>query len=132
MTNEALVINISETMATLMRSVGKYVYYRLPKSERQAYRHSMKTCIKHVSNGADSIEHIIKSIEEERHKADVLYKDRLFKRLSSQRNSHLLAIDHALDIVRSLEARFITGQFDPEPRAYKHVGELYEDEDLFR
>lgn len=126
MTNGALILSISETMTMLMKSSGIYVYNRLTTHHgREAYRVAMKECISYVSCGLESMEMIKARIEGFKAEAEHLYPKRLFNSRYEERRCHHMAINQALNIVNTLEARFITGQCDSEPRGYKNRGYIY-------
>lgn len=134
MTNSELVLNISETMAMLMRSTGRYVHQRLGTSQgKEAYRLSMQECLNYVTSGLESIDMIKSKIKGHRNEAIHLYTKSFFNKRIEEYRCHEMAIDQALDIVNSLEARFITGKGDSEPRGYRGKEIVYyEDQTLFR
>jgi hypothetical protein len=126
MANQSLVLSVSETMAMLMRSMGTYAYYRLPNQEcKEAFRLAMKDCIVQVTSGIENLEMIKLKIEGIRPEADHLYPSKMFSKKLEHKRGHNIAVDMALDIVNSIEARFVTGQYDSEPRAYKNHGWTY-------
>lgn len=133
MSSGALVLNVSETMAMLMRSTGKYVHQRLSTEQgKEAYKLSMRECLKCVTSGLETVDMIKTKIEGHRNEATHLYVKSFFNKRIEEYRCHEMAIDQALDIVNSLEARFITGQCDSEPRGYRGKGIVYyEDETLF-
>jgi hypothetical protein len=93
----------------------------------------MVSCLNIVSAGwldVGIIRHKVAAVKEE---ARLKYKESMFNKHRSEINYHNLAVDNTLDIIDRLEARFITGAFDPEPRAYKNsVAFLRGDDDLFK
>jgi hypothetical protein len=61
-----------------------------------------------------------------------LYPKTLFNKRHEEIRHHEMAVYQTMDILESLEARFITGQCDSEPRGYRGKGIVYyEDETLF-
>lgn len=133
MSTSTLILSVSETMAMLMKSTGHYVYHRLGTQEgKDSYKLSMRECIKHVSSGLESVDLIRSKIEGHRSEAQHLYPAKFFNKRIEEHRCHYLAIDQALDIVNSLHGRFITGQYDLEPRGFRGKGILYyEDKSIF-
>ena len=117
-----------------MRSMGKYVHKRITTSEgKDAYRRAMQECIGYVESGLESLVMIKARVEGVRGDAEYLYPKSLFNSRREELRCHNLAIDQAVEIINSIEARFIIGQSDNEPRTYRNKGWLlYEDQDLFR
>lgn len=117
-----------------MRSMGKFVHRRLGSIEgKEAYRIAMQDCINYVSCGLESMTMIKAKIEGVRDEAQHRYPKKFFNKRIEEYRCHDMAVSHALDIVNSLEARFITGQSDSEPRGYKGYGIIYEtNEELFQ
>lgn len=118
----------------LMKSMGRYVHHRLGSLEnKEAYRLAMQDCINHVSAGLESMDMIYARIEGVRDEAQHRFPKRFFNKRLEEYRCHDMAVDHAMDIVKSLEARFITGQSDSEPRAYRGYGIVYHNnEELFK
>lgn len=118
----------------LMKSTGRYVYHRLGTQEtKAAYHLAMKDCIAYVSSGLQSLDLIKSKIEGLRTEADHNFPNKMFNKRLEEKHCFNMAINHAMDIVNSLEARFITGQSDSEPRGYKGYGILYDNtEELFK
>lgn len=60
------------------------------------------------------------------------YPKKMFDKRSEEINNYIMGINHAMDIVNSLYARFVTGTFDEAPRMYSNRLEMYHDSaDLF-
>lgn len=133
MNSQSLILSVSETIVLLMKSTGSYVYHRLGTQEgKESYRLSMKECINYASSGLESIEMIKAKIEGHRSEAQHLYPTKLFNKRVEEYRCHHMAIDQALDIVNSLQGRFITGQYDLEPRGFRGKGIIYyEDKSIF-
>ena len=132
MDSQALILSVSETMAMLMKSMGQYVHRRITTVEgKEAYRLAMKECISCVSSGLTNLDMIKTKIEGIREEADHKYPKRFFNKRLEERRLHSMAVDQALDIVNSIEKRFVIGQSDDGPRNYKGIGLLYEDQSLF-
>lgn len=132
MDSQALILSVSETMAMLMRSMGHYVYCRLGTNEgKEAYRLALKECIVHVSSGFTNLEMVKAKIEGIRDEAAHRYPKRFFNKRDEEVRCHHMAVDQALEIVDSLEKRFILGQHDDAPRNYKGRGVVYEDQSIF-
>lgn len=70
----------------------------------------------------DMIKSRIASIKDE---ARMRYPKKIFNNREDEVNHYNLAVDQAMEIVRSLEARFITGTSDSEPRGYIGKGVIY-------
>lgn len=117
----------------LMKSMGRYVHARLTTTEgKQAYQKAMQFCINETSLGLTNLEIVKARIQGVREDSIHRYKKTLFNRRHQEFNAWNLACDQALEIVNSIEARFLNGQHDAEPRMYRNsTWFLYEDENLF-
>lgn len=133
MNSSTPVLSASETMATLMRSMGKYVHRRIGTTRgKEAYRKAMSHCIYFVSSNEENLDTIKAYIEGWKHNLHIEYPNTLFKNRTLEREHHTMACIHALDIVKSIEARFITGTHDAAPRIYRDRNLVYHhDDDLF-
>ncbi len=118
----------------LMKSMGRYVHKRLTTSSgKEAYRIAMQQCINHVSSGLESLDMIKARVEGVREEVIHQYKKTFFNSRREEYKAWNLAVDQAMEIVNCLEARFIVGQQDAEPRIYRgSKWFLYEDENLFK
>lgn len=115
-----------------MKSMGKFVYRRIPTPKgKMAYHHAMKQAIQYVNSGLESMEMIKARIEGIRDESITKYPKRFFNKREDEISHHHLAVDHALDFVNSLEARFLTGSSDDAPRIYRGQGHLIDGEDIF-
>lgn len=128
-----LILSVSETMLVLMKSTGNYVHSRIAaESGKEAYKASLDECIKIVGSGLLSLDMIKSQVEAHRAEAVHLYKTSLFNKRLEEYRCHEMAVDNALDIIRSLEGRFITGQSDTDPKFFRGKGTIYEDKSVFR
>jgi hypothetical protein len=108
----------------LMKSTGNYVQRRIHvKLYKDIYIFAMRSCIasatEHASNPDLIKANIIRLIDTE---CSNLYPKSFFKSRDKEREYFSMACNHALDIVIKLNARFNTGTYDSEPRAYKNIG----------
>lgn len=133
MTHSSLVLSVSETALILMRSTGKYVYRRITtKQGKDAYRLSMVECIKVVSSGLENLDMIKTKVQSHLSETEHLYPKTLFNKRHEEIRYHEMAVYQTMDILESLEARFITGSCDSEPRGYRGKAiDIYEDESIF-
>lgn len=93
----------------------------------------MQEAIAIVDSGLESLDLIKIKIEGIRDDAQHRFPKRMFNKREDEIRCHTMAVDQALDIVNSLEARFITGQSDAEPRGRRSTGLVYQDdESLFK
>lgn len=93
----------------------------------------MQECLDHVRSGLESMEMIKARIEGVREEANHRYKKTMFNGRREEFKCWNLAVDQAMEIVNSIEARFLNGQQDAEPRIYRgSTWFLYEDENLFK
>ncbi len=117
-----------------MKSMGRYVHKRLEtKQSKEAYRLAMQEAINYTSSGLESIIMIRARVEGIREYAEHTYKKTFFNSRREELRGHNMAVDHALEIIDAIEARFIIGQADSEPRPYRDSKwYLYEDENLFK
>ncbi len=105
----------------LMNSTGRYVYHRIGSVKgKEAYRLSMKACLEIMGASWTNVDIIKTKIDAIKEEGRLRYKPTMFNRFHDEISYHNMAVDNTLDIVNRLEARFITGTFDPEPRVYKH------------
>lgn len=106
--------------------MGRYAYSRIhsPKA-KAAYINAMRECVKHVSSGLDNMDMIYARIESVRSHTNEYYPTKIFSNREDERSNHILAVEHAMEIVKSLEARFLTGTSDSEPRGFKDRGIAY-------
>ena len=115
--------SVSETMILLMKSTGRFVCRRIPnKAHQDIYVKTMKRCIAAVETDFNNYEVFLSHIESIDQDVDTSFKPRLFNKFSQEREYYHMACHHALDIVTKLNARFITGMADTEPRYYKGTG----------
>ena len=111
---------------TLLKSTGNYTYYRIEGStKREAYEKAMRRCIELVSN--QDLDIIEQSITEYANTSTLLYPKR-FLFVREEIHYHELACDQALDVVRSIKERFITGGSRVFP---VRGGIVYEDKSIF-
>lgn len=116
-----------------MKSTGNYVHARISSPEGQiAYEAAMRECVQIVSSGLLSIDMLKSKVEAHRAEAVHLYQRSFFNKRLEEYRCHEMAIDNALDIIRSLEGRFITGQSDTDPKSFRGKGIIYEDKSIFR
>ena len=126
---------IVDLMIILMKSTGKYTHRHIEGDHRkEAYRKAMAKCVYIIYNrmnlslwrSREQVESV--SITD----SNTHYPKSFWKSYKEERRYAKLAVDHALEIIDRLEARFITGGHDPEPRAYRNRGQvLLEEENLF-
>ena len=116
-----------------MKSVGRYVHRRtLTQKGREAYLKAMRDCITYTNSGLTNLELVKTKISSLIDEVDHLYPKSMFNSRATERKHYYMALGHALEIVNSLEARFITGAADSEPRPYRNSMDVYfHDEDLF-
>ena len=132
MNNKLETLNASELILILMKSTGYYVYGRLGSSNgREAYRLAMKECIDVASSGFTNLEIIKTKILSVGENASNLYPTSFFNKRLESYKCHEMAVANALDIVCSIEKRFITGSSDSASRIYKGIGVLNEDKSIF-
>lgn len=112
-----------------MKSMGRYVHRRITTPEgKAAYLHAMRQAITFTTSGFESLELIKARIEGIRSESEYKYPQKLFKKRLEERRCHDLAVDQALEIVSSIEKRFVTGQSDTSPRGYVGVGYVYQED----
>ena len=103
----------------LMKSMGQFVHKRIGTlNGKEAYRLAMKECISYVEQGLESVDLIRAKIKSIKDDVDHRYPKKLFSKKEEERRHHAMAVDHALEIVNALNARFITGHGDVNIRGY--------------
>ena len=133
MDSQALVLSVSETIAMLMKSTGHYVHKRIVGDlGKKAYQVAMQECLDHVQHGYTNLDLIKAKVQGVYDNALHLYPKRMFNKREEERRCHQMAVDQALEIISSLEKRFIVGGADDAPRTYNGKGIVYEDQSLFR
>lgn len=117
-----------------MKSTGRYVHKRIPTLKgKRAYHSSLKQCIAILNSGITSLDMVKTKIDVIKTEASLVYTTSLWTRnRDDEINHHNLAVEQALEIIEKLEARYINGAFDSEPRGFGHRTETYHyDENLF-
>jgi hypothetical protein len=119
-------------MVTLMKGTGKYVANRILVDEHKlAYVRGMKTCIHFVTTTRDLV-NMKDAVISVNVNARQIYPATFFNPHKQEIKYAKMASQHALEIIEKLEARFITGTGDTDPRMFKDKGILiYKDEGLF-
>jgi len=132
MDSKQLVANVMPSVETLMKSTGNYVYRRIQnKKEKEAYRRAIYKAVALVKENFETFEFLKAKITGMRQDADTLFPKNLFNKRVHELRAFHMAIDHALEVISSVEGRFITGQSDAAPRNYNGKGFLYEDQSIF-
>jgi hypothetical protein len=126
----------SELMLTLMKSTGTYVYKRIENRarHREAYKLGMTKCIEqmtesiHVGHEPQYIKDLLLLKEGD---ANSYYPDGLiFKNENKQ--YYIMACKNCIEIIDNLEARFLTGGSDTDPRIFRNKNLfVYSCEDIF-
>ena len=108
----------------LMRSTGRYVSKRIGnKLHVDIYTAFMKKAI-HIVESNESYEHTLTMLTHHKESAKGTFKPTFFNNKTRELYHAYLACDQAIDIVKQLHGRFITGLSDSEPRNYKGKGSL--------
>ena len=109
-----------------MKSTGQYVHHRiLNEDNKDAYHSAMKQCIAFATSGEQDL-FIIK--DQVLSVGINFYKKNprtLFNKRKQEKLYNDMAVDQALDIINKLEARFLTGHCDKEPRAYDNIDVVF-------
>jgi hypothetical protein len=104
-----------------MKSTGRYVHHRIATLKgKDAYLKAMRSCIGVIALGFTDLSIVKTKVGAVREEANSKYISNFFNDRKIEVEYHNMAVDQALEIVNTLEARFITGLHDPEPRAYKN------------
>jgi hypothetical protein len=112
-------------MTILMRSMGKYVYKNIISQKgKDAYQLAMRACIAYVTSDLQNMEIIKTKVSALKEDIDHLYPKKLFNERGDERKHYCLAVDQAMSIITSLEARFLTGSADTEPRKRVFGGDI--------
>ena len=117
-----------------MKSTGHYVHRHILKQQnKDAYVAAVKDCLTVFADEyRDTCASLRVGILSHQAKAEWRYPSKMFNKRDEERKYHILACEHALDIVNSLEKRYIVGGADPEPRGIQAKGRAYvEYENLF-
>lgn len=115
-----------------MKATGTYVYRRtLGENNKEAYRISMQKCIMAAELHQGDFKSLKAILRKYKSYAEDLYPSKFLNSKKQERNSHDLAIAHAVEIVDSLESRFIEGSSDSELRIYRNIGYTYDATKIF-
>ena len=111
------------TMLTLLKATAKFVYPRITHiKQQQAYQlgiqFSLNTFNSEIAEPC-GLETLKREIALLRDCLPAHFAVSFFNKHLREREYYNLAIDHVLDIIYSLEVRFITGEGDREPRNYR-------------
>ena len=112
-----------------MKSMGRYIHRRIPTQKgKDAYRDAMRECIKIIEAGHEHLSYVKDSMELllSPHLLDLRFRKSWFNSKLDERHHYCLAVWQAQDIVKTIEARFITGTGDLIPRGYEGKGTIYE------
>lgn len=124
--------NLVETvkvMASLTRSTARYVHKNIQShSGKEAYKIAMLACLEILDSDLRSLDLIRQKIEGVREDMDQYFKSTLFNSKKSEQYYYNLACTQTLEVMASIEGRFITGMQDGYARKYKG-GSVYEYED---
>lgn len=120
------VLSAIETMLILIRSMGAYTHDRiLSPKEKAAYLSSARACIEVLQSGVWDMNILKAKIDGVKEDAQHVYPKRFMRH--GEHRAHELAAVQALEIVNSIEARFLTGQSD-DGRVFSRVdGHFYQD-----
>ena len=130
--NEETLLSVLSTMSELMRATGRYVHRRLEgKDAKAAYKLAMSECINNIHTGWLDLNIVKSKIEGVRSEANHLYKDGFFSSKKAERQAHMLAVDHSLEIVNKLETRFITGGSSTSVKRPHNDGDTYYEDKSF-
>jgi hypothetical protein len=125
--------DVSEMMLTLMKATGTYVYRRIENRarHREAYRLGMTKCIQEMTSGRDDIQSHRDVIVWQMGEVFTYYPNRFFFKNENQKY-YIMACQNALEIIDRLEARFITGASDTDPRMFRDKNLFYySNEEIF-
>jgi hypothetical protein len=125
--------DVTELILVLLRSTAQYSYKRIPKgSKREAYAKAMTNCILVIETAAINLMQTRTNVELIKNNLHTIYPASFFNSNKAERTHYVLAVDQCLEIIDKLEARFITGAADLDPRMYRDKGLfVYSDEHVF-
>jgi hypothetical protein len=111
----------SDMMLTLTRATANYIHRRIENlSHRNAYAKGMSRCVDAMKSASFSHSLMREKLNLIEQSVDQEYKQSFFKRFRLEREYYLLAVENCIDIIDSIEARFVTGTCDSDPRFYKN------------
>lgn len=111
----------------LLKATANYVHPRITTIRLQsAYQLGMQFSLAIINSEIaepTDLKTLKKHIISLRHSIPAHFPNSFLNKRTDEREYYNLAIDHAIEIVFKLEARFITGEGDREPRNYngKHI-----------
>lgn len=123
-------------MLTLLRATAKYVHPRITiKKNQLAYKLGIELAISVMNEEYDKtngFQTLKKELAALRYREDNYFPIGFFNKRTEEREYYQRSLDHALEIVFNLEARFVTGEGDREPRNYRNKFiHLYNDDNTF-
>lgn len=115
--------NATLMMLTLLRATAKYVYPRITTYKLQlAYKAGIDLAIGLFTEECENshgLTHLKKELGYMRDRQNSIFPRNFFNKREDEIEYFNKALDHAIEIVFKLEARFITGEGDREPRNYR-------------
>ena len=116
-------LNATLIMLTLLKATAKYVHPRITTLKLQsAYKAGIDLAIGLFTEECEhsyGLTHLKKELGFMRNRENSLFPRKLFNSRKDEIEYFNKALDHAIEIVFKLEARFITGEGDREPRNYR-------------
>lgn len=123
-TNDAI-----DLVRLLITSIAKYSIKRIEnKNKRLAYVSAIKKC---APFNESSLCELKEKIKRQAELASLLYKKSIFNTNNSKIEGHALACQHAMDIVNSINKRFIVGEQYSEYKYTYNIGEVIDEDESF-
>lgn len=117
---------VLELMLTLMRSTADYTHKRIESKDlKGAYQCAMTQCITYMKNTIYEKSCIFTAwdrMNSVKVHINKFYPDHWYSFNNENRKYYTMAVDQCLEIVEKLEARFVTGASDTDPRMFRGKG----------
>jgi hypothetical protein len=126
--------DMTKTMELLTRSTAKYVYRRIGvdrSKDREAYKIGILSCISVFEEGFHNLEMIKTKVNALKDESRFLFPKNLFNNRTSEIKYYNVALNQVIEIIRSIEVRFITGGSDEQLRGRSYITLLDKDEGIF-
>ena len=124
--------SIMGSIESLTRATANYVYKRIDNSSsKEAYKLGMEECISTLKEGWDNLDLLKMRLRNVADQVDSRYKTSILSTNSSKKSYYLLACEQVIEIVSSLETRFVTGGYDSFYNSFNTEVFSYENKSIF-
>lgn len=121
-------------MVELMKSTGNFVHARIHSEKgKHAYQtglqEAIETLYEFISRESSNVEMMRDKVKALYDEPEHRFKRRWFSAQAEQERYFIMAVDHAMDVIDSIDSRFIKGG-ERSPR-FEGIGLMYEEKKVF-